>query len=134
MKTAVFHHIGKPVPFERLKDQAGVKYSPLFDMYSLDMKNDFGIPIELHAFGPKSSLHPKIQQEIHVAFKVKNIEEALKQQEIIMPLYQPFAGYKCAMIVLNEQLVELIETSLSENEIWGDAIYKDSILYPDIAK
>ncbi|WP_171969757.1 hypothetical protein [Megasphaera cerevisiae] len=32
-----FHHIGKPVPLEKIQNNAAVKYSPLFDMYSLDM-------------------------------------------------------------------------------------------------
>jgi hypothetical protein len=30
---------------------------------------------------------------------------------------------------VNHQPNELIETTLSEAEIWGDGIYKDSILY-----
>ena len=32
--------------------------------------------------------------------------------------------------MINHQLIELIETSLSEKEIWGDGIFRDSILYP----
>lgn len=126
----IFHHIGRPVPLKNLKGRKDVKYSHLFDMYSLDMRNSLGIPIELHAFDKNCSLHERVQKEAHVAFKVDDIELALKDKEIIMPLYQPFAGYKCAMIVLNDQLIELIETSLSENEIWGDGILKNSILYP----
>lgn len=127
--TLTFHHIGKPVPLDQIKDHPDIKYSPLFDMYSLDMKNDLSLPVELHAFGPKSTLDPLIQKEPHVAFKVNNIEEALAGKEILMPLYQPFADYRCAMILVNQQPIELIETTLSENEIWGDGIYKDSILY-----
>jgi hypothetical protein len=34
------------------------------------------------------------------------------------------------MVIINNQLIELIETSLSEREIWGDGVFKDSILYP----
>lgn len=64
-----FHHIGKPVPLESIKDNKNTKYSPLFDMYSLDMKNDLSIPIELHAFGENSSLDVRIQKEPHVALK-----------------------------------------------------------------
>lgn len=128
--SITFHHIGKPVPLEKIKDNPETKYSPLFDMYSLDMKNDLSIPIELHAFGNSSSLNDRIQKEPHVAFKVNDIVSALEGKEIIMPLYQPFSGYRCAMVMINEQLVELIETSLSEREIWGNGIFKDSILYP----
>lgn len=57
-----FHHIGKPVPLEDIKNNKDTKYSPLFDMYSLDMKNDLSLPIELHAFGENSSLDVRIQK------------------------------------------------------------------------
>lgn len=126
-----FHHIGKPVPLEKIQNNAAVKYSPLFDMYSLDMSNELFIPIEWHAFGKHSPLDYRIQHEIHVAFTVSDIVAALHGKEIIMPLYQPFSGYRCAMASINGQLVEFIETSLSEREIWGEGIFKDSILYPD---
>ncbi len=128
--SLTFHHIGKPVSLETIKANKNTKYSPLFDMYSLDMENDLSIPIELHAFGPNSSLDDRIQKETHVAFKTNDIESALKGAEIVMPLYQPFADYRCAMVIMNGQLIELIETSLSEREIWGDGIFKDSLLYP----
>lgn len=77
-----FHHIGKPVPLESIKDNKDTKYSPLFDMYSLDMKNDLSIPIELHAFGKNSSLDVRIQKEPHVAFKTNNIEAALQGKKL----------------------------------------------------
>lgn len=128
--TLVFHHIGKPVLLESIKDNPDTKYSPLFEMYSLDMYNELSIPIELHAFGKNSPLDKRIQSYPHVAFKTNNIEQALKDKEIVMPLYQPFANYRCAMVMINHQLIELIETTLSEKEIWGDGIFKDSILYP----
>lgn len=126
----VFHHIGKIVPLEEIKDNPTVKYSPLFDMYSLDKFNDLTIPIELHSFGPNSSLAKIIQTNSHVAFTVDNIDAALLNQEIIMEKYTPFKDYTCAMILINGQPVELIETTLSEKEIWGDRIFKDSSLYP----
>lgn len=126
----IFHHIGIPLPLEKLKDYKDVKYSPLFDMYSLNLNNDLFIPMEYHAFGPNSSLHERIRTERHVAFRVSNIEAALHGKEVLMPLYQPFAGYRCSMITLHDQLIELIETDLPEEEIWGDGVFKESLLYP----
>ena len=52
MNKLSFHHIGKPIDLEEIKDHPETKYSPLFDMYSLDVKNSLSMPIELHAFGP----------------------------------------------------------------------------------
>ena len=125
-----FHHIGKPVPLEEIKNNTNTRYSPLFDMYTLDILNDLSLPVQLHAFGDSSTLDEKIQTESHVAFKVSNIQSALNCQEIIMPLYEPFKDYQCAMILVNSQPIELIQTALSEREIWGEGIFKDSILYP----
>lgn len=126
-----FHHIGKPVDLASIKDEPATKYSVLFDMYTLDMQNNLSVPVQLHAFGAASSLNMRIQNESHVAFKVENIDLAMGDNEVIMPLYTPFEGYSCAMVDINGQLVELIETTLSEAEIWGDGIFKNSILYPD---
>lgn len=127
---STFHHIGKPTILEEIQYHPKTKYSPLFDMYSLDMTNSLSMPIEIHAFSPNCHLDPIIQKETHVAFKVDDIEAALIDQVILMPLYQPFADYRCAMILVNQQPIALIETSLSEREIWGEGIFKDSILYP----
>ena len=75
-----FHHIGKAVPLDEIKDNAHTKYSPLYDMYSLDTTNDLSVPIELHAFGPGCSLDRRIQTGTHVGFKVNDVKVALQGQ------------------------------------------------------
>lgn len=100
-------------------------------MYTLDLSNDLTLPVQLHAFGEHSSLDERIKTESHVAFTCSDIESAIKGEDVIMPLYEPFSGYKCAMILVNQQPIELIETRLTEKEIWGDGIFKDSLLYPN---
>ena len=114
----IYHHIGKPASLESIKDNKDVKYSPLFDMYSLNMKNDLSLPIEWYAFGNKSSLDSRIQTEPHFAFKVNGIVAVLNGQEIVMPLYEAFRRLLLAMIQLNGVLIEVIETSLPEEKIW----------------
>ena len=103
-----FHHIGKPVALAEIKDNPATRYSALYDMYTLDILNELSLPIQLHAFGEGSPLDYRIQQEAHVAFKVANIKEALANKEVIMPLYTPFSGYQCAMVLINSQPIELI--------------------------
>lgn len=123
-----FHHIGKPVPLSEIINHPDTRYAALFDMYTLDIQNDFGLPVQLHAFGEVSSLDEKIQTQAHVAFTCSDIEQAIAGEHVIMPLYEPFSGYRCAMIWVNQQPIEVIETTLSESEIWGDGIFKDSLL------
>ncbi|MDR0617255.1 MAG: hypothetical protein LBG23_00500 [Endomicrobium sp.] len=45
-----------------------------------------------------------------------------------MPLYEPLKGYRCAMILVNDVLIELGETSLSEKQIWNETL-NNGILY-----
>lgn len=72
--SLTFHHIRNPVSLQMIQHNRNTKYSPSFGMYSLDMENDFSIPIELHAFVPNSSLGVRIQTEIHIAFTTNDIE------------------------------------------------------------
>ncbi|MDR2616355.1 MAG: hypothetical protein LBC22_00845 [Endomicrobium sp.] len=85
-----FFHIGVPVKKDQITDKS--KYAPLFKMYTQGGISSLGIYIQYHAFDEGSSLDKRIRENIHIAFKVKDIEEALKGHEIVMPLYEPFKG------------------------------------------
>ncbi len=125
-----FHHIGIPIDKSKLSEKA--RYSPLFKMYTEDSNNSMGIHIQYHAFDKESTLDKRIQSKMHVAFKTDNIKDMLKGKQVIMPLYEPFKNYKCAMILQSSIPIELIETSLSEEELWIDKdILNDGILYGD---
>lgn len=123
-----FHHIGIPVDRSRIINDA--RYSHLFKMYTQDAKNNLGIHIQYHAFDNGSPLDDKIKTQIHIAFKTQNIEKLLEGKQIIMPLYEPFKGYRCAMIIENDLLIEFIETNLSEDDIWcNNDVLENGILY-----
>lgn len=126
-----FHHIGIPVDKSKLSNKA--RYSEIFKMYSEEVKNPLGIKTEYHAFDSNSPLDILIQTQIHIAFKINDIEKKLIGQKIIMPLYEPFSGYRCTIIQINNTLIELIETSLSEKELWDDEeTLKNGILYANL--
>ncbi len=123
-----FHHIGIPVDKSRMSENA--RYSSLFKMYTEDAKNSIGIHIQYHAFEDGSPLREIIRNQPHVAFKTEKIEFALEGKHIVMPLYEPFKGYRCAMILLNNVPIEFIETNLSEKELWNDEeTLKNGLLY-----
>ncbi|MDR3256604.1 MAG: hypothetical protein LBT18_02985 [Endomicrobium sp.] len=127
-KTLSFHHIG--IPIEKSKIGKGAKYSPLYKMYTKDGKNNLGLHIQYHAFDEGSSLNKRIQTNVHIAFKTKNIEKSIEGYEVVMPLYEPFKGYKCACIIVNDTLIEIIETQLPEEQIWNDEeTLNNGILY-----
>jgi hypothetical protein len=89
--------IGVPVKKDQITDKS--KYAPLFKMYTQGGIGSWGIYIQYHAFDEGFSLDKRVRENIQITFKVKDIEEALKGHEIVMPLYEPFKGYRCAMIL-----------------------------------
>ena len=122
--TYTYHHFEIPthVPQEH------ERYSSTFKMYTTDGNNPFRI--QWHRFEEGSPLHPLIQTTPHVAFKVNNMEEAIKGKKVILAPYCPFEGFRVAMIEVAGAPIELIETSLSEEEIWGKDHGK-SVIYPE---
>ena len=112
----LYHHMGIPTTIP----QANERYSERFKMYSTDGNNPFRI--QWHRFEEGCPLHPLIQTVPHVAFKVANLAEALSNTTIIMPAYFPFDNYQCAMIAVNGAPIELIETTLTEDELWSQSV------------
>lgn len=61
---------------------------------------------------------PKIIQELpHVAFRVDNIQEAIKGKKVLLEPYYPLEGWCVAFIEECGAPVELIETQLSDEEV-----------------
>ncbi|STX27696.1 Uncharacterised protein [Legionella beliardensis] len=123
--TYAFHHIG--IPTTEIKPNE--KYSSTFKMYTSGGQNS-EYRIQYHRFEEDSPLHPLVKSKPHVAFKVDNLEEAIKNKEVILSPYEPFLGFKVAMIVECGMPIELIETTLTEEEIWQGS-HKNSVIYPE---
>ncbi len=122
-----YHHMG--IPTQEVRE--GEKYSSTFKMYTSGGQ-DTEFRIQYHRFEEGSSLHPLIQKVPHIAFKVSNLEEAIKNKEVVLGPYEPIAGFKVAMIIEKGVPIEFIETTLSEEEIWlGE--HKNSVIYPEEA-
>lgn len=119
-----YHHFG--IPTHEVK--ANERYSSTFKMFTTDGNNPFRI--QWHRFEEGSSLHSLVQTTPHVAFKVNNLDEAIKRKNVILAPYLPFSGFRVAMIEVAGAPVELIETTLTEEEIWGKQHTK-SVIYPE---
>ncbi len=119
-----YHHMG----IATTKRRADERYSSTFKMYTTKGHNSFRI--QYHRFEVGCPLHPLIQSKPHVAFKVYNLDKAIKGHKVILEPYSPFNGFKVAMIEVEGAPVELIETSLTEEQIWNDD-HKGSHVYPE---
>ncbi|APC95736.1 helicase [Francisella tularensis subsp. novicida] len=119
-----YHHIGIPVTEPR----PGERYSPSMDMYTSG--GELPGRVQYHRFGPKCPLDKLIQTMPHIAYKVSDLDQAIKDKNILLKPYFPIEGFRVAIIEENGAIIEFIETDLSDEEIWNKPNLKNSILYP----
>jgi hypothetical protein len=118
-----FHHTGIPTTEVR----EGEMFSPSAGMYTTDNPGRFRI--QWHRFTPESPLHPLLRTLPHVAFKVDDLEAAIAGEEVILGPYEPIDDYRVAVINDGGVPVELIQTNLSDDQLWGRARRGQGLLY-----
>ncbi len=128
MKTNIqytFHHFGIP-----LQDgaQEGV-CSASAGMYTTDNPGKFRV--QWHRFTDDSPLHPLLKTVPHVAFKVDDLQQAIEGEEVILGPYEPVDDYFVAVINDAGVPIELIQTGLSDEELWARARSGQGSLYRD---
>jgi hypothetical protein len=122
-----YHHAGIPTT----EKKPGERYSSKYKMYTTDGDNAFRI--QWHRFEPDSPLHALIKTIPHVAFKVDDLDEAIKGEKILLEPYYPLEKFRVALIEVDGAPIELIETSLTEEEIWSTENKQGTNLYPDLS-
>ncbi|MFV0420518.1 MAG: hypothetical protein ACK5KT_17565 [Dysgonomonas sp.] len=110
-----YHHM--EIPTDRI--QPDERYSEAFKMYTSTANGDFRI--QFHRFEADSPLHPMIKELPHVAIQVDDLLSEIEGREILLGPYEPIKGYKVAIINDGGAPVELIETTLTPEELWGKA-------------
>lgn len=118
-----FHHMGIPTTEER----DGEVFSAAAGMFTTDNPGRFRI--QWHRFTGTSPLHPLIRMVPHPAFKVADLAEAIAGEELLLGPYEPIDGYCVAIINDAGVPVELIETTLDDDEIWSRARAGKGALY-----
>lgn len=110
-----YHHLG--IPTEEVRKNE--KYSEAFKMYTSDADGDFRI--QYHRYEADSLLHPLIKSMPHVALQVDDLQKAIDGYHVLLGPYEPIKDYKVAIIDGGGVPVELIETSLTPEELWGNS-------------
>ena len=122
--TGVFHHMG--IPTRQAKP--GERFSEAFGLHTSD--GDCGsVRIQWHRFEPGSPLDPLIQTVPHVAFKVDDLDRAIQGYRLLLGPYEPIPHFRAAIIEDGGHPIELLQTTLTDDEIWGRAI-RDGISVP----
>jgi hypothetical protein len=114
--TYEIHHIGIPTSEIR----PGERYAASVDMYTTDDLTG-PLPIQWHRFGPDCKLAEPMRTQPHIAYKVDNLEAAIAGHVVILGPYEPLDDFRVAVIDNNGMPIELIETKLTNTEIWNRA-------------
>ncbi|MGB0123821.1 MAG: hypothetical protein WA419_03295 [Silvibacterium sp.] len=114
--TYEFHHLDVPTQ----ETKPGERFSASPGMHTSD--SDCGLArVQWHRFDAESPLDPLIRSVPHPAFKVSNLDLAIAGRKLLLDPYEPIEGYRVAIVEDGGIPVELIETQLCDEEIWGRA-------------
>jgi len=122
----VFHHMGIPTTVAR----PGERYSPMFGMSTVDAECA-SLRVQWHRFDADSTLHPLLRTVPHPAFKVADLDRAAAGAPLLLGPYEPIPGFRVVIIEDGGVPVELIQTTLTDDEIWARK-ESGSILYQQI--
>jgi hypothetical protein len=122
-----FHHMGIPTR----EKKPGERFSKMFGMYTSDSGCQ-AMRIQWHRFEPDSPMPLLVQSVPHVAFKVDDLERAIAGYNVLLGPYEPIANFRVAIIEDGGQPIELVQTTLTDEEIWARA-RTENILYQDEA-
>lgn len=113
MQTLRFHHVGIPTD-RKLPDE---DYSPTLKIHG---SGYFDTPygVEWHNFDPDNELPDIIKTIPHVAFEVDDVEEAVRDKEIIFGPTSLVEDVIVAFIKDGDALIELLQFNRPEQEIW----------------
>ena len=100
-------HIGIPLK-EKPSNGIYLSGAKLYVTAPEDSKNN----IEFLFFENECTMPDIVKQNTHLAYYVDNIEEELKDAEILIPPFEPMPGVKCAFILEDGCVpVELMQQS-----------------------
>lgn len=112
--TYSLHHVGIPTD----KVRQGERNAASVGMWTSDDLTG-PLPVQWHRFTKDSTLHHLLKTVPHVAYRVSNLDLALVGHTLILGPYEPIDDYKVAVIDNSGVPVELIETSLTDDQIWN---------------
>jgi hypothetical protein len=109
-----YHHLG--LPTSEVKE--GEKYVPHLKIYVSGYDTSaYRVEWIRFAEGAEEFYHPLILELPHVAFTVDNLTQELEGKKVIWGPYESLPGFHVAFIEENGALIELIQTTLTEDEI-----------------
>lgn len=109
-----YHHYGIPTD-EKREDETLVEVGG-FKFYSTPFEANKW-HIQWHRFPEGHGLPDLVTKVPHLAFQVDDLDQEIEGSKILFGPYSPLKGYRVAMIEEYGVPIELVETSLSNEEL-----------------
>lgn len=109
-----YHHYGIPTKAQR-DDESLVEVEG-FKFYTTPFEANKW-HIQWHRFPEGHGLPELITQVPHIAFQVDDLEREIKGSKVLLGPYEPIKGYRVAIIEEQGVPIELVETSLSDEQL-----------------
>lgn len=109
-----FHHYGIPTQEKRV-DESFVEIGD-FKFYSTPFEGNKW-HIQWHRFPEGHGLPELITKVPHIAFQVDDLDAEIKGCKVLLSPYSPLKGFRVAIIEEQGVPIELVETSLTDEEI-----------------
>lgn len=109
-----YHHYGIPTTEQR-EDENLVEVGS-FRFYATPFDANKW-HIQWHRFPEGHGLPELVTKVPHIAFQVSDLDAEIKGCKILFGPYSPLKGYRVAMIEEQGVPIELVETSLSDEEL-----------------
>lgn len=114
MQMRRYHHYGIPTT-EKRDDESLVEVRG-FKFYSTPFEaNQWHI--QWHRFPEGHGLPELVTQVPHIAFQVEDLDKEIEGCKVLYGPYTPLEGYRVAMIEEQGVPIELVETSLSNEQL-----------------
>lgn len=109
-----YHHYG--IPTTQPRDDETLVQVGGFKFYSTPFEANKW-HIQWHRFPEGHGLPDLITKVPHIAFQVDNLDEEIAGCKILFGPYSPLEGFRVAMIEEHGVPIELVETSLTDEEL-----------------
>jgi hypothetical protein len=109
-----FDHIG--IPTDEVKEGAVWLES---DGVWVTSPRDHPLNIEWVRYAPGSPMHPRLQASMHIAYRIENLEDALRGRDVIVPPLDLGGGFaKIAFVDVGGMIVELMQYADPDEKGW----------------
>lgn len=109
-----YHHYG--IPTEQIRDDETLIEVGGFKFYSTPFEGNKW-HIQWHRFPKDHGLPELVTQVPHIAFQVDDLDSEIKGCKVLFGPYSPLEGYRVAVIEEQGVPIELVETTLSDQEL-----------------